>query len=585
MPSDDWRITVSVDNASRVPVSGARLTLQIWEGGLVHRLPPIPLQGPTFTFTVPRNTQSVVCELRHDSYAPLHMALVRALGESVWRWTNSTRRARTSGLDVDVAATLSRMRPVPVGYISDERLNERAAVHQPALKRFEEENKRRAAHKPKPLPPNRPSFVPLDFGQRTALVTEHHTAYRLQARRQPKIEAFHQAGPELFSDVPSALGWRRFATRSPGTVDPVREGRLYLVEYGEVGDAPSLSPRFAVGVWVPHVLHSPKVKKLDFVVWLHPEVTHNELRFPQVEFPFRDPYPYGLVARLVDNVALPFQPFMDVPITHLLDQHFLAYSLAAARKAAVLVVPVAPGGLDPDRGEPSSHFEPFTAPESLMRVLRELCLWIPQDFPRGTEAAVHGPAPEVGRVVVSAFSSSGPELGNLMRGGNLSHSRFPAPLWWSSSSTGGLDDEADFRSAWKEQWSIDHRGKEFLEYTEAAASWVRDRADRRLRIYKSTFTGGWHLPAPRRKGAWAQLVKDLRLRFGTHTSGGLRATSLRDTGLRVHAVSVPSEFVLGPKTGPEAGLEPQLRPTGAHEMMPRVFFGHAVASSGLTDIG
>ncbi|MEU9087221.1 hypothetical protein [Streptomyces sp. NPDC048357] len=557
---------MAIDNASRVPVTGARLTLQIWEDGLVHRLPEMQVPTPTFTFEVPDKAQSVVCELRHDRYAPLNMALVRAQGESVWRWTNSTRRVSTRGRDVLVSATLGRIRPMPVSHIRNEDLRRRAEVHRSTLEAFRRHNEQR-------LTPRRPNFVPFDFGQRTALVTADHTKYnRQEFRPNPRVDDFHVAKPELFSNVPSALGWERFAT-APRSVEPVSEGRLYMVEYGEVGADPSPGPRFSVGVWVPHVLHSPKVEKLDFVVWLHPAVTNNELRFPQVQFPYRDPYPYGLVATLVDGNPRVDQQFVDIPIAHLLDQHLLAYQLAAARKAAVLVLPVAP----------SNHFEAFTRPALLMRLLRELCLWIPQDFPRGAEAVVHRPPPEVGRIAVSAFSSSVPELRPLMEGRVLELD-YPAPFWYSSRNDQGLDDATDFRRAWKEQWAIDSLGRGFQEYTDAAASWVQDDDDRRLRIYKSAYTGGWNLPTPQRGGAWADMVKKLRLTLETHTSGTVKAVSLRDTRSRIHAVSVPNEFMLGPESGREAALKPELRADGAHEMMPRVFFGHAVASSKLTDI-
>ncbi|WP_171165502.1 hypothetical protein [Streptomyces sp. I05A-00742] len=571
MPPVEWRVTVNVGNASGVPVDGARLTLHISSGGQVQHSPQIVLSGATHTFLAPSDAQSIVCELRHLRYAPLHMALVRSPGETVWRWLNATRRVRTTGHDVEVLATLGRIRPVPVSHIPEAELFRRAAVHQPALEKFRETD---APRKARHLPLTQPDFVPLDPDFRTALVNRDRTAYRLQQVRQPAISEFLVARPELFSDAPAAEGWRRFAT-SKAAVDPQREGRFYLVEYGDVGDDAG-GTRFAVGVWVPHRLHDPKAEKLDFVVWLHPSVTNNKRHYPQVHPPFRPPYPYGILATMGNGSAIATQRFIEIPITQVLEGRFLAYQLAAAHRSAVIVVPVAP----------SNHFEPFVAPATLMRLLKELCLWIPRDVPRGAEAAVHRPSPAVGRIVVSAFSSSVKQLHDLTKAGGLTgslpDSLFDAPHWWAPPRPdGSANDVVEFDRAWKEQWAIDGFTPQFLDYADAAASWVQ-LGDRRLRIYKSRFTGGWNLPTPRRVGAWADLVKRLRLQPQVHRSGGLRAVSMSDKGSVVHAVSIPDEFVLGPETGPDAALKPTLKPDSAHEMMSLVFFGHAAVTSGLT---
>ncbi|MET9520335.1 hypothetical protein [Streptomyces sp. NPDC002994] len=562
MASADWRITVTVENAGGAPVAGARLTRSIWAGAAVQRLPEVTLSGATFTFVAPEAAQSIVCELRHARYAALAMALVRNPGERVWRWTNSTRRVGTTGSEVTVTATLGRVRPAPLGHIPETELTRRASAHQA---RLDEADRKNAEARRRGRPPTEPNFVPLDLDHRTALTTQDRTAYRTQARIQRVISGFHVATPELLSETTTAPGWTRFTT-TLHTVDPNREGRLYLVEYGEVGDDPSPGPRFAVGVWVPQRLHDPRTEALDFVVWLHPH-TNNRLVIPQVGYPFRQPYPYGIVAaKNVQGNADAAQRFIDIPVFHLLSQHFLAYQLAAARRAAVIVIPVAP----------SSHFEPFESPATLMRLLRELCLWIPRDFPRGAEAAVHRPQPAVGRVVVSAFSSSVPRLHTLMNG-LRPDSRYDAPFWWTTRQQ-GLDDVADFRRVWKEQWAVDGIASGFLPYVDAAASWVQQTDDRRLRIYKSRFTGGWDPAAPR-PGAWGTLVKGATVvRRG---SGDVSAVKVTDARGWLQAVSFTDSFLLGPERGPEAAFEPPLLPNSAHEMMPRICFGHAAVTSGL----
>ncbi|WP_049564395.1 hypothetical protein [Nonomuraea sp. SBT364] len=558
----DWRITVVIDNASGVPVADARLTRRLWSGGAVQLLPEITI-GPSFTFDVPGETRNIVCELRHRRYATLVMNLVRDPGETGWRWTNATRRVRTDGQQVTIAATLGRVRPAPLGHLPEADLTQRAQALKPLLEEAERKNAAAQARKRNPTEPN---YVPLDLDHRTALVTQDRRAHRTQAAISRTISGFRLAGPALLSDTPEAPGWGRFATTSH-TIDPDREGRFHLVEYGEVGEGQATGPRFAIGVWVPHRLHQPKTAALDFVVWLHPH-TNNRLAMPQAPYPFRPPYPYGLLAargRALDVVAT--QRFLDIPVFHLLSQHFLAYQLAAAQRDAIIVIPIVP----------SSQFELFEAPASLMRLLRELCLWMPRDFPRGAEATVHAPAPVVRRVVVSGFSASVPRLHTLMNAG-IPDAHYAAPEWWASPRERGLDDAADFRRVWKEQWAVDGISGGFQAYADAAATWVQQQSDRRIRIYKSEHTGGWD-PLGHRSGAWAALVRGAKP--VRRESGKVWAMWAGDPQGPWLAASFANAFVLGPGSGPEAAIEPQLLPTGAHELMPRICFGHAAATSGL----
>ena len=153
-----------------------------------------------------------------------------------------------------------------------------------------------------------------------------------------------------------------------------------------------------VGVWVPlrlHALGSPRTRLRR----LAPPHTNNPLANPQVRYPFGPPYPYGLiVTRGRSNAPIAAQRFLDIPVAHIGTQHFLAYALLAARRDAVVVVPVAP----------SSHFEPFESPGTLMRLLRELCLWIPRDDDgAGPPCTRPGPGSDGSWSAVSAPASRG----------------------------------------------------------------------------------------------------------------------------------------------------------------------------------
>ncbi|WP_109530028.1 hypothetical protein [Nocardia aurea] len=63
--------------------------------------------------------------------------------------------------------------------------------------------------------------------------------------------------------------------------------------------------------------------------------------------------------------------------------------------------------------------------------------------------------------------------------------------------------------------------------------------------------------------------------------GKLWAVRASDTQNRWQAASFADSFVLGPVSGPEAALEPKLLPNSAHQLMPRICFGHAATTSGL----
>lgn len=298
------------------------------------------------------------------------------------------------------------------------------------------------------------------------------------------------------------------------------------------------------------------------VVWLHPH-TNNPAVQPQSAYPFGPPYPYGLIGvRIDDQTTAAAQRFLDIPAFHLLSQHFLAYQLLAARRQAVIVVPVAP----------SSHFELFTAPGTLMRMLREIYCWLPFELPRGGEAKVYPPPRIVGRVGVSAFSASVPFMARLMtvRSPDGHYAKEP----W-----GGPKDVSDFYDAWREQWAIDGVADGFKRYLDQAAGWVQGGSDRRLRVYKSDFTGGRWLPTAAGRGPGASLVKGATPL--TRSSGKLWAQWAADSRDRWHAVSFSNDYVLGPPAASGASPRPQLLPTGPHELMPRICFGHAAGTSGL----
>jgi hypothetical protein len=142
-----------------------------------------------------------------------------------------------------------------------------------------------------------------------------------------------------------------------------------MFEYGEIGTTIT-APRLLIAVWLPHQFARIGCPSIDFLVWFTPN-THPPY-YPQVEFPFRGDYPYVLMAQGTGSQDDPYsavQKYAELGFVHMFTKHRLAYQVAAAQRAAAIVVPIAP----------SSHFELWESPTTLRRMLKEICHGIPRD--------------------------------------------------------------------------------------------------------------------------------------------------------------------------------------------------------------
>lgn len=182
---DDWQFTVKTLDVRGESVEGARLVVTVWTGGATtDRRAEVVVNGVLST-TVPDTAVSVVLELHHDRYAPLALALVRDPTESVWRWTDPRREVQTSGRQVVVLATLSRVRAMPTGFRREDELKRSAdAAMAEAV----------AARRGRPPPP---TWAMVDGDLRVALTSQDRATYRSQAGslgnigNGGKISAFH----------------------------------------------------------------------------------------------------------------------------------------------------------------------------------------------------------------------------------------------------------------------------------------------------------------------------------------------------------------------------------------------------------
>jgi hypothetical protein len=348
-----------------------------------------------------------------------------------------------------------------------------------------------------------------------------------------------------------APGWGRFAT-TKHDADPGVSGRLHVFEYGEIATNTS-APRFLVAVWIPPQFLRAGTTEIDFVVWFTPN-THLPT-YVDVEYPFRGDYPYVLMARGPPYAAS--QNYSELGFGHLFASHRLAYQMVAAERAAAIVIPIAP----------SSHFELWESPVTLMRMLRELCRGMPRDDD-GRIAKIHLPPPAVGRVAVAGFSAAWRRLSALLDG-NGADGHYQDPVWGTQA------DRRAFTTAWQELWCIDGNfGSEQAAFLDKAARWARQSTDHRLRIYKSDFTGHWD-PRTADGGEFGRtMATAVSVQRGNGQHWAVHSSGLDG---RIQALSMSNSYAVSPGGILSPAWDPQGRP---HENMPLLSFGHALAASG-----
>jgi hypothetical protein len=532
-----WRFVLQVRDVSDVGIEEAALQLSTWTGAGNVLVNPRQTIGATHSVTTADNVINVVFDLTHPRFGPLAVNLVRSPGESVWRWTDPRQRIWTKGSDVVVEATMFRARAAPVVYVPEEELVRRATAAKSAAD----------VGKKKPL-----ETVRVD-NLSGVLITKDNF-YRNAGG--PEIPSLHLMAADPLGDA-NAAGWKRFKSTVHAKVWPWRDSRIQMVEYGEIGTNGPYGPRFLAGVFLPKGLTSVGRKTIDFMVWFSPNP--RAPAYPHVEYPFRGDYPYVLMALGAKAPYEANQRYVTLPYAHLNSgQHFLAYNMVAAKRAAAIVIPVAP----------SAHFELWESPVTLMRMLKEICRWLPRDD-NGRQPKVHPPPPSVGRVGVSGFSAAGVHLSALLAR-QLPSPRYREALW------GTTKDAADFDAAWGELWSIDNNlGSAFRDFVNRGAAWSR-QGDRRFRVYKNEFTGYWD-PRKETRGEFARAMKNVTPDWqGTKEHW---AISMAEPSGRIHAISVSTRYVVSPGEKDQPTM-----PNMTHENMPRLFFGHAAATSGYTKL-
>ncbi|GLL02855.1 hypothetical protein [Dactylosporangium matsuzakiense] len=549
------RFTLALRDVDGQPVSGTRVTVTVTGAdGYPDRRPTI-VAAPDSAFDVPDTARYVAIETSHDRYASDGINLMRQGTE--WRWTAPAAGVRGTA----VTLVLTRVRPVNTTERSQADLTEMARRARAAADARTDAaiDAARARGVPADKRPQYPEFLPADENFRAMLTEGSGRWYRYQHSLQRVVAGFHLAQPALLApQQTSRPGWARFVS-STSTVDPEASGQFLLVQYGEVGDRNAGGPRFLIGLWIPQSVLASPPPQLDAILWLHPMAIGNPALYPQEEYPFGHKYPYALWAqRTVEDAKVHYdisQRFPGVPLHHAYTQHYLAHALIAARRRAVLVIPVAPSG----------HVAPFVTPGPLHRMLRELLAWLPRLMNRSGQFGVFtGVRPDVRNVVAAGFSSSVPNLGPLL-GAGAGDMHYSGDAWQGTSSATLL------QSALKEVWAIDGIAKGSAELHDALAGFALSGPGRRVCIYKSTFTGWWDPWVD--GGRFAGLTRGVP-KPPIVTDGKARAWAAADPQGRWFGASMTTEFL-----SPGAAEQPAIEAGKPHEMMPRICFGHAVASS------
>jgi hypothetical protein len=543
VPLPPWTVTLRVTDVNGAPVDGAELRKSTWSGSQVAQDPPVKI-GSSLVFSAAEDVLSIVCDLRHPRFAPLTMNLVRTPDEIVWRWTDPARQVKTSSRSVVIEAVMGRVRGPPTRYVPEDELARRAAA---AKQRLDERVLQENATLPDAKKKDLPLHAPMPFNPHAYLVTQGG-GFRWPV--QAPLSKFHLVDPEIIGDE-TAQGWSKLRS-SVKEIDLGRDSDLHVVEYGEVGTG-ARGTRFFAGVWVPRVATRIGAPDMDFLLWLTPNT--NLPTYPHDDPPYTNTYPYQADAQGKPGAYKAGQPYCDLPLNHLYWQHFLAYQMNAAGRVPVIVVPVAP----------SARFDAFLSRPTLMRFLKELCLWIPRAG-ASRLPKVYPPGPRVRRIGVSGFSAAGPKMATLIDG----YTPFPdyRDAVWSSSAS-------ELDAAWGELWVMDgfFGGlAEVSRFVDRCAGWVL-HGTRRLRFYKVDQTDG-HWDPRNEKGPFGSLVKGGRV--VEKGKGALWALSMADSGGRWHVASFGNGYLTAPKGSSDV---PVLAPDSPHHMVPNTMFGHAAVTS------
>lgn len=261
---------------------------------------------------------------------------------------------------------------------------------------------------------------------------------------------------------PDKDNWKRL-NHEPVQVDPSKQGRFRWLEYG------TGRQRFAVAIWAPESYFGRGApNSLDFIVFYSPTTAKK----PEYKLYEGQSYPYGLH----DKNKGPWQRYIaGLGQAYLFDGHFLVYEMLAAKKRAILVMPINNIG----------DWGPFSSGAGVHQLLKEIAHFVHKqrlahvNSSNGFIRATYPSIPTIGRVVISGFSSGLEPINKLL-----------------ASSQGATGGDSQFQKVWKEIWDLDLKlGTHIPTFEELLMKWLGMDPARRFRMYHSEYTAKRRRPS------------------------------------------------------------------------------------------
>jgi hypothetical protein len=375
--------------------------------------------------------------------------------------------------------------------------------------------------------------------------------------------------------APSAADFGRFQSKEVA-LHPKAESWFRLFEYGAL-----TGPRFMIAVWAPkNVLVGGN--GMDMVVLISPQTQvkpvkgHPEINlYPPSSYPFRDDYPFA-------ESVVPLHPtksgqaYCALPYVYLLNEQLsgrgfaMALQLLAARKSAVVVMPVSPYG----------SWGPMMSRSGLWRMLKEVSYAVLGSSDNAPANQTKKVSPNINRVALCGYSAGAQTAqsifaddGKPLHEGQQGYDEF---TWGAPKS--------EFMNVWKEFWDIDGQFGALAglrTFQQTLAAWASAQGDRCTRSYHTHFTLGaiWQPGEDFKKNptAYTRMFGASPLINPASATGADAAQEMHSENGQHSAVYFPDSLLMFP-------AKSDLFESDSHHVIPKIAFGHAAAASKMASL-
>ena len=354
--------------------------------------------------------------------------------------------------------------------------------------------------------------------------------------------------PSMLAQGNNKGPWKSLNNPKARLTKPQLEGNFMMVEWtapetpslpqstvpNDQKCAPKGPDRYLVGLWRPRSIVVPgtsvdgSIIPRDVIVFYHPptKTGDNPMEYPADTPPFRCKYPYALNQyEPHEDGNFPLQnmgqQYVEILEHYVFNRRFLAHQLLAAKRDALLIVPIQPWGqwglLSQVEGVSRLIAESILF-EHRLHPLKDVKGGPPDSAPsrndRGgviqklIQKLTHAPVPPLGIAVVAGYSAGIAAVKDLLTSAGR-YNRPPPPRTWESEvKLPYTASPTDFLNAWHETWDLDgsrpaldatynsttksdesNRYQYLIPYSGLLASWqARKPNDRIVRVYRTTVT-------------------------------------------------------------------------------------------------